>query len=611
MPSGLEKVLREPAHKARYDELIRLADNEPPVAPGMVRLWRGDPTGPATPLRTADEIRAGRAASAAEAGRIDWRSSHPEMMARDEVQGRWFTHDRDLAATYPTNRDPDELNVLSYVDIPKEEYEKIRGLADQAEDVRGVSMMPASEAVVPRELMGGVKRLDPETMRPPAAGKPLTEVEARRVAQNRYDRNVAEFNGAAKSTGDFDVDAIDSAGQWFRQVGILGFSPTDWMATAFAHLRTEGLSVEDAYREARGMYQYGTRGRSAAELSVNFIMFPFSFQKKALGHIGKWMNDDLGRSIIIHDALKTYEILDEKYNLDELWKDHIPFLQQLGRLNLFAYGISPGVLGGINSRLLQVVGKSVINSPALQAFLPAGFNIRDSSVAEELIGTKEQHDEGRIGGLAGQLLPVWNDINWMIHDGREIAYPVARGAFTPMAAESADAQVRDGYNEWNAYKRDFETFLADKGYTMADVRNPDWGLDDLRLQYEAKMLEIQQKYPAWWDSRLETPGNVQALEMERKNRIAKVEFGPSIGITPSPDDLNVYEMQQFIDDQMEMLELMTGETDLAFAQDAGIWDEVHRKAVELAEINPGFVALYNKFWRWQWGPIDIGMELYG
>jgi hypothetical protein len=423
-------------------------------------------------------------------------------------------------------------------------------------------------------------------------GQGMSEQAAKVAARNQYDRHLAEFNAASRAAKDFDIDAIDSAGQWFRQVGVLGFSPTDWMATAFTHLRTTGgLSVEDAYREARGMYQYGTRGRSAAELSVNFVLFPFSFQKKALTHIGKWMNDDLGRSIMIHDALKSYELLDERYNLDEYWKEHIPFLQQLGRLNLFAYGISPGRLGGINSQLFEGAGKVALN-----AFIPGGFNIRDAAAGKEL------QDIGK------QLLPVFNDINWMMRDLREVAYPVAVGAFTPMAAQSYDAQVRDGYDEWNAYKRDFETMLADQGLTMADVRNEDYGLDELNAQYEQKLLEIQQKYPAWWDSRMETPGNVQAMEMEKNNRIDRVTFGPSIGITPSVDDMHTAEMQQFIDLMMEEIELMTGSTKLEDAP-AGVWDEVKRKAVELADINPGFVALWNKFWRWEWGDIEIRMEL--
>jgi hypothetical protein len=32
------------------------------------------------------------------------------------------------------------------------------------------------------------------------------------------------------------------------------------------------------------MYHYGTTGRSAAEMSVNFVFFPFSFQKKTVTH---------------------------------------------------------------------------------------------------------------------------------------------------------------------------------------------------------------------------------------------------------------------------------------------------------------------------------------
>src|SRR5690554_3031723 len=102
-------------------------------------------------------------------------------------------------------------------------------------------------------------------------------------------------------------------------------------------MRLNGIDPETTYRSAREMYTYATKGRtarSAAEMSANFIVFPFSFQKKALTHIGKWMNDDLARSIMIHDALKTYEILDKEYDLDQFWKDHVPMMRQLQRLNM-------------------------------------------------------------------------------------------------------------------------------------------------------------------------------------------------------------------------------------------------------------------------------------
>jgi hypothetical protein len=335
---------------------------------------------------------------------------------------------------------------------------------------------------------------------------------------------------------------------------------------------------------------YGSTGRSAAELSANFIFFPFSFQKKALTHIGKWLNEDLGRSIILHDALKAYESLDEKYDLDERWKDHIPYLQQLQRLNLFAYGLSPGRFGGINSQLFEGVGKVAWN-----AFIPFGGKIEDASAGKEL------RDLGR------QLTPVWNDINWMLHDTREVAVPNIVGAFTPMAATSYNAQVRDGWEKYNTVRDDFEVALAERGYTLSDLSSKPW-LADAKADYEARLAEIAEQYPAWFEARTENPGNAIALEMEKDLYMQRVLGAVARGQQPQVDAQNVFEMQQFIDQQVGRMELLHGTRDPEFAPPE-LFTAIRNFAIELASRNPHFRSLYNRFWRRDWGLIDESMEL--
>jgi len=79
-----------------------------------------------------------------------------------------------------------------------------------------------------------------------------------------------EFQNHAVSGKDFDPQELDSMGRWFADVGILGFNPTNWMGGVFGEMRAAGMSVDEAYRHARGMYTYGMNGRSAAEmLSIN------------------------------------------------------------------------------------------------------------------------------------------------------------------------------------------------------------------------------------------------------------------------------------------------------------------------------------------------------
>jgi hypothetical protein len=422
----------------------------------------------------------------------------------------------------------------------------------------------------------------------------LTKAEAKRAAIVEYEQWVDEFSAASKASKDFDRDAIDATGRWYRQVGIVGFSPTDWMATSYAYLRGEGFAAQDAYKAAREMYMYGSTGRSAAELSANFIFFPFSFQKKALTHIGKWLNEDLGRSIILHDALKSYEYLDEKYDLDERWKDHIPYLQQMQRLNMFAYGLSPGRFGGINSQLFEGVGKVAWN-----AFIPFGGNIQDASMGKEL------QDLGR------QMTPIWNDINWMLHDTREVAIPNIQGAFTPMAAQSYNAQVRDGWDRYNQIRDDYEMALAERGYTLGDLHqartSKPWLLEAL-VDYEARVAEVAEQYPAWFEARTEQPGNAIALEMEKDLYMQRALAAQAQGVEPSPDVKQVAEMTTFIEENLKRMDLLHGTREAEFAPPQ-LFAAVRAKAIEFADRNPSFRSLWNRFWRRDWGLIDEPMEL--
>jgi hypothetical protein len=422
----------------------------------------------------------------------------------------------------------------------------------------------------------------------------LTKAEAKRRAIVEYEQWVDEFSAASKASKDFDRDAIDATGRWYRQVGIVGFSPTDWMATSYAYLRGEGFGAQEAYKASREMYMYGSTGRSAAELSANFIFFPFSFQKKALTHIGKWLNEDLGRSIILHDALKSYEYLDEKYDLDERWKDHIPYLQQMQRLNMFAYGLSPGRFGGINSQLFEGVGKVAWN-----AFIPFGGNIQDASMGKEL------QDLGR------QMTPIWNDINWMLHDTREVAIPNIQGAFTPMAAQSYNAQVRDGWDRFNQIRDDYEMALAERGYTLGDLHQgrttKPWLLEGL-IDYEARVAEVAEQYPAWFEARTEQPGNAIALEMEKDLYMQRALAAEAQGVDPSPDVKQVAEMTTFIEENLKRMDLLHGTRDAEFAPPQ-LFQAVRAKAIEFADRNPSFRSLWNRFWRRDWGLIDEPMEL--
>ena len=114
-------------------------------APGFVRFYRGDYA------KGGAVVEGG--------GQPEWMASQPEIIARNQVQGRWVTEDEALARRYPTNMNPDEQSVLRYVDVPENVAAQIRGLADQPEQIRALSADVQKEAILPPEFMAGLREM--------------------------------------------------------------------------------------------------------------------------------------------------------------------------------------------------------------------------------------------------------------------------------------------------------------------------------------------------------------------------------------------------------------------------------------------------------------------
>jgi hypothetical protein len=137
----------------RYEESLRLpkptganvTGPTPPPKKGMVRVYRGQHV-EGTQM-------------AGEGGQLpSWLADNPEVQAnfaaRRSVQGRWYTDDPNLAARYPANLEPTEQAEVVYVDIPKEEFDRIRGLQDQDVGVVSQSLSPHAELILPEKYVG-------------------------------------------------------------------------------------------------------------------------------------------------------------------------------------------------------------------------------------------------------------------------------------------------------------------------------------------------------------------------------------------------------------------------------------------------------------------------
>lgn len=407
----------------------------------------------------------------------------------------------------------------------------------------------------------------------------LSPADARRASHEWFDNERQVFRAAAK--GDFDPDVLDSTGKWFSQIGIMGFNPTDWMASAFTELRMNGLGSEQAYEAVRSMYTYGTKGRSAVELSTNFVFFPFSFQKKAMTHIAKWMNDDLGRSIMIADAFKTYEILDEKYDLNTYWRDHAPMLDQLNKLNLFAYGLSPGRLGGINRPFVEAGYKA-----ALGLFVPGGMSIRNAA------------DQAELTKVVRSLTPALNDINWMTKNVQEQYNVVKPGG----SGVTIRAEVRQGYDEWNLIQEDFGKQLDRLGASWSDLSTKPH-LASLNAAYQSQRAQLARTHPAWFRSRQESTGNRVALEMEKTDRLARAVAGGAA----TSQDMMLYSMETQLAEMRKQAAyrgMKVGGNEGWEDAPPSIFTTVHRIAAGMLEQDPEFNSIWEKYYTKDFGPLE-------
>jgi hypothetical protein len=237
-----------------------------------------------------------------------------------------------------------------------------------------------------------------------------------------WNRVVDEFSTIGRSRADFDFDALEAGTARFRQIGVLGFNTTEWMASMYGDLtRIHKMDPLKAYEAARSAFTYGTKPRSAIEMTVNGVFFPFSFMKKTAGHMAEFLSKDWSRAVMMHDAIRTYELLNEEFDLDQLWRKHAPMLEKFQRLNLFAYGITPGEFGGADRPLIDFWNSTPMAAgttdqaanyalmagkmtPILNLFIPLGLSIRSE---EDMINADK---------LMRRVAPLMNDVSAMLED---------------------------------------------------------------------------------------------------------------------------------------------------------------------------------------------------
>ncbi|MFM2184315.1 MAG: hypothetical protein RJB61_2609, partial [Actinomycetota bacterium] len=383
-----------------------------------------------------------------------------------------------------------------------------------------------------------------------------------------------------------------------------------------------GMSSEAAYDAVRNMYTYGVKSRSPFEQSVNFILFPFSFSKKTITHAAEFLSDNTLRSVLLHDTIKAYELLDENYNLDEWAKQHLPVLEKLQQLNLFAFGLSAGRLGGINKPFLDAagIGPEAVLDPAERKGLvfnlmnPIGINIGEGVSKDQLLR------------LMNKSIPAINDLRYMLEDLKSQGHVIFDESH-----KVRWAQTRDAINEWNEYKAGVAAALGEYGLTWNDLYTaPE--LKDMKLDYDLKRQELERKYPGWVESRERAIDNARDIDTERKQRKLNIQEWVREQAGEGADLENMTP-EAFADLEQRALADPTVATDWMFylfslefeyaenwvkeylGDDASMdemgpaqFDYLRGVAIDMAAVNPNFLPVYDRFFGRFLGPITSTVE---
>lgn len=381
----------------------------------------------------------------------------------------------------------------------------------------------------------------------------------------------------------------ETGSQYWMERGILGFSAVEQEAAVWAQLVKAGVDSEEAVERARRVFTYGGQARSGLEQSMNFLFFPFSFQKKFLTDVGEFMADDLTRMAVLHNSMRMYQDLDEQHNLSEFARDRMPFLNQLRDVNPFAYGLSPGRLGGINAPVIQFAFDSKatrqVMDPVMNLFLPQSIDIGEPEQALAL------------GALANQTFAAVRDFNQLYRDTVQQNH-----VRSSESGRTTFAEETMGWGEYTDLRGNYAEIAMAQGMNWSSVMQagPNDAGWELRLAHDSELRALREKFPAWKESYV----NSIASSTERQ-----LDLRLTVNAPTTPSEVRFaewYRMLKQTDTDVKDLYGVSLLDDPELAP-PGLQAEMRDQAIKAAGGDLHFINLYRQFFERDLGPITKGL----
>lgn len=306
------------------------------------------------------------------------------------------------------------------------------------------------------------------------------------------------------------VTALDDAERVVLQGGLFGYNARDhatydyWRVykqkvgeyTAAGQTAEAADAAAIGYLKEKGRRLWTYGGRSPLEKSVNFLFFPFSFEKKVVTLAADYMTAKPVRILLLHAAAKHIETIEKsdgatRSKISEVIAKYAPMYRELNKLNAFAHGLSPGEFGGVMRPVADALGVGI--EAAAGALLP-------------FAGT--EGDEKTFSQLLQRVAPGTKSIADLVNDVRAQA-----GVFSPQPgqqttnvgplklAETGREQVDDYFTHLNGLQEEYAQLgvMFGAGGSFQSFLQSRKVPDFLKAEYQSYAVGLAQRFPAGYD----------------------------------------------------------------------------------------------------------------
>ncbi len=398
---------------------------------------------------------------------------------------------------------------------------------------------------------------------------------------------------------------FDDIDKRYSAEGLLGFSPAKQRAGAAYILHKRGMPDHEIYEAVHRLTGYGV-GRSAGEKSINFVFFPFSFQKKVVAALGDWILQAPARALLIHEGLRRYHASSADEKVNDFINKRLPFLQKLQFVNNLSYGISPGrfFLQGLESTHNVLKGQETeygrtplgkaafligsmlapggVATPLASAFGGAGDAAIHAFIPLVITDSTPPHE---VEQILQNYIPLTRELGQLGEGASEQYTALTEGGGAPYY------QLQSYLDEKRRVDSRYDNLAQAFGYASGDSFLASDVGRSIKPQYDAQVAGLKDKYPTGF--RMSTSfTNTTAVNAQMLYDLASKPHR-------SPAEDLIIRLAEIEDNSKQVADLMGVDHNTAL-----LMTQQQIRKVALKHLKtPGFADLYDRFFSPIYGPI--------